>query len=261
MLIGLLAIPVLLIPAGIYAGIWLSKEILEVDYWVTKIKKQEIKLSSIKVVTCIILVFVLVLVWGIRGHSDKKMYAQYISRQVSNDYLNLARYILRNNTVYDEILNTDHINNSHLTYLVDSNQFIAMRYQYYRNLAIKFDKVKVDELDNSITIEVMDISHFFNRLMADYTEEHSQLKASDREKIELIKQLNDSWVDTIINNIKGTSRIATDGDYVDCDYYQRMYWGRAVLDDYWITVLLQINDETKKFIQRNALYDGRWLQR
>ncbi|WP_188618832.1 hypothetical protein, partial [Paraliobacillus quinghaiensis] len=126
------------------------------------------------------------------------------------------------------------------------------------------------ELDNIPANKASNIAYYFEGLIWDIAErqgidvanktsqfpielpksESYPIKDKELEKIQIIKGMNDIWLQTIVNNVKGVSGQG----YIISDIFFDKYVDKGITSDYWVNVAVEMDKKTKEYLDKNYLH-------
>lgn len=246
-LISILALPAILLPAAIFAWLWLSNEVFEFRNILKTLKREGV----LKKVIIITLAFSLLLTLGIKGHMDKAIYVRYISHQALDGFENLANLILLNDNIYRDVLEKETITVSDLRTLSNTNHEIVISIQSLNGLARETNRIKSQGYPISAEA-ALDIHTYFRRLT--YSLENSlnlddeiALNSTDIEIIYLINELNESWVNLLLEIDGVILEEYKNRNRVNSSIYRNRYSNRALTRNYWTNFLIDLSEEAKFF--------------
>lgn len=248
-LISFLALPVLLLPSGIYAWLWLSNEVFDFRNLLKTLKTEGV----LKKVVVISLVFSLVLAWGIKGHMDKNVYVRYISHEASAGFQNLADLILLNDYIYRGVIDREAITVSDLNTLSMTNHKIVTSIESLNGLARETNRIKSQGYPISAEV-AYDIHTYFRRLTYSL-EENGSLNDNDEialdytniEIIRLIYELNEAWVNLIVESDGVVLEKYDNRNHVNSNIYGYRYFEKALTRKYWTEFLIGLSEEANFF--------------
>uniref|UniRef100_UPI00388E0C86 hypothetical protein n=1 Tax=Radiobacillus sp. PE A8.2 TaxID=3380349 RepID=UPI00388E0C86 len=214
-----------------------------------------------RIIYAIVAVIIIVIsIFGVRQYLENQRYESYLSMQIANDVSRLTSAIRVNQTIYDELLNSSSLSQEQVETLFHNNYSIVNIAQEHKNLVSQFNRSDQD-LDNIPANKASDIAYYFKGLIWDIAErqgiyvankttqfpielsksESYSIKDKELEKIEIIKKMNDIWLQAIANNVEG---VLVEGK-MNSDIFFDTYVEKGITSHYWVNVALEMEKKTE----------------
>ena|SRR5690606_38231857 len=212
---------------------------------------------------------VLVGIFAFKQTKENKQYENYLSLKVFNDYSEMAFNIIQGHKYYNEILESGRISAEHLRFLIESNSNIKMNAQDYQLFAIDINRLDGEEVSNLTSNNAASTGIYFFRLASQFAEELGvyneetyglypvdllsnesfELDKDMIKDITMIRDLNQEWVDVLVENIEGVS----EHNPIDHSSYTDAYFDKTIEKDFWGEVLVELEKATEKFLKEQHI--------
>lgn len=224
-------------------------------------------MKKILIISSTLLLLILSVIFGYVQYEENKQYESYISEVLVNDVASLSRNIIINDLVLDNILSEEAMTEAEISIVKENYLGIHKS----GNAIVKLADMWLDRVDNE------DLSHDYNPFPTymsynfyryiDNLEQESMLEndvisltEEDIEKLELMKEVSEIWVDAVLDNLEGTDIPSIENtEKLDLgetsnirlglvtDEYWDAYVGRIVNDEDWINMVEQMQRETEEY--------------
>lgn len=223
------------------------------------------------IITLLIIALFLISAIAVNKYIENQRYERYMSLQVANSISRLSTDLLLNREIYNNIIDLDTITLEQLELLEGNNNSLSMTTQDLRILAIDLKRIQHEDTSNATANNASDIGYFFRRLTWDKAENEGidiesrvnmlpdelsstaefSLEKDEKKKIEMIRDLNERWINVVANNINGLS----EGQTFNPDIYFDSYRDNAIKLDFWVDLIVQMEIETHEFLTENNHLD------
>lgn len=220
----------------------------------------------------LLVVIIIISIWGVNQYIDKQRYESYLSVQVANNIATLISSVMINQQLYNDIIRLNTISLEQVITLYENNYSIVGITQDYQNLAIDLNRIDRDVINNLPANNASHIAYFFYLLIWEIAEgeglqvenrthqfpfELSQtnefdIEESKVEKIERIKELNELWITSLLDNVIG---IADNGE-LNPDVYFDTYRNDAIISEYWVNIVTEMDGYTENYLLDNNYLDN-----
>ena len=222
-------------------------------------------------ITLLIIAFILATVLGVNKYKENQRYESYISLHLINDISSLTTDLLQNQRIYNDILQFDIITPEQVESLHNNNYSLGKVTQDLHYLSTVLQRTEHDEIRNITANNASDIGYFFTELIWDKAEREGidndarvyhlpyglpsliefEIEQDEKEKIEMIKELNERWLNAVANNIEDFSENQILNLNLSVDYYEK----NAIKQEFWVDLIVQMEMETKEFLSENNYLD------
>ncbi|MBU9713559.1 hypothetical protein [Evansella tamaricis] len=217
----------------------------------------------------LLVVIIIISIWGVNQYLDKQRYENYLSLQIANNISTLISSITANQQIYNEIISSKTISLGQVETLYDNNYSIVRITQDYQQFAIALKRLDRDSVNNLPANNSTNIANFFYLLIWDIAKEEGfdkdireshfpyeltytskfEVEQNEIEKIKKIRELNELWLTTIVENVVGVS----DNGRLNPDVYFDTYKDEAVISEYWVDIVTEMDGYTRDFLEHNFL--------
>lgn len=204
----------------------------------------------------ILICFVLLAAFGVNQYKENQQYERYLSFALLNDISILSSSAVMNRNYLEEIITEGKITKEQIGYLQSNYVEIFRRGEKVVDLAEDWLKLKEDEKHFANPYPVYMASYFGTYLRKLDEEEWSnshtfELSLEQVEKFELMKSVNDEWVEAILDNIDGMQSLTiTDlenGAEIATDIYFETYKEEMINSDDWIEMIKQMQSSSQQY--------------
>ncbi|EEG77095.1 hypothetical protein [Dethiobacter alkaliphilus] len=218
--------------------------------------------ASVKKISLILIILGLVS-FGFMQFRENQRYRRYLSHELQNDLSKLAWATILHGFLLDEVVNEQQITHEQVLNIQSKVRDISSRGYKVALLANYYLKLLgSSDYSNSPYPYYMatDFSYHLNRPEWDGVfeeEETYQLDEDMLKKFELMKEINDVWVDAITTHINGIhipsaanvkdGGVVGDGPEITTDEYWDTYRKNFIKNKDWVDMLEQKQRESKIF--------------
>lgn len=198
-----------------------------------------------------VLLLIAAVAFGYVQHKENKQYESYLSEVLVNDVAFLSRDIIMADIILDNIVSSDSVTAEELAAVKDNYLGI----HEHGNAVVRLADMWLDRVDNADLNYNTNpfptyMSYYFVRYIEELEPENASedsvisLTEEDIEKIELMKSVNEVWVQAITDNLKGTHPPSSDSAREQIVNETRNIRLRLITDAYWDTYVgTMVNDE------------------
>ena len=203
--------------------------------------------------------------FGYVQYRENQQYEGYISEVLVNDVASLSRNIIMTDLILDTVLSEGTISEEQI---VDVKENYLSIHEH-GNAVVRLADMWLDRVDNADLSYNTNpfptyMSYYFARDIEELenASEDGVISLSEEniEKIELMKSVNDVWVQAVIDNLEGTQLPSSDstGEGILNDTrnirirlitneYWDTYVGKMVNDEDWVNMVEQMQRETEEY--------------
>lgn len=211
------------------------------------------------------LLFVATVVFSYIQYSENKQYESYISQVLTNDVAHLSTAIVLNDYLLEDILSEGEITKKQLFSMKEKYLTIHESGRTVVDLADKWLN-RIGNVEYSYnntpfpTYMAYEFHYYLRKLEQDKLtdKETLALTSEDIQTFELMKSVNDKWVQAILENIEGTQKPSSnnivDGNFkensnerVTTDEYWDTYIHEIVNVEDWVNMVEQIQRESEEY--------------
>jgi len=210
----------------------------------------------------IIVVVVILTLFGYAQYKENQKYERYLSRQLFNNVSRLSWSTVLNGFVLDDVLTEKKITQKQLSIIQNKYSDIRTYGGQVIDLASQYlTRLNVEEYDIHPYPLYMasDVLHYLDMLERDKLkgEEYVTLSAEEPKRYKLMKSINNVWVKSITENIKGihipSSENVVDGavkqnsEYITTDSYRDIYRNNMVNSNDWIEMIREMQRSSEEY--------------
>ncbi|BBH21943.1 hypothetical protein Back11_32880 [Paenibacillus baekrokdamisoli] len=193
------------------------------------------------------LCMVLLLFLTYSQYKEKKMYESYISNHLHYDMITLAQGIVKNVSLYEDILESGEITMLQADSLAQKNDFILSTVQNYAHLAVDFNRLKEGFEYNETSANAQKIALFFSHWEENHGNKPITLDPQIRTIITKFQALNSNWV----NVVKENKAFAIDNVSVSYSSGELQPYGLS--NKFWLDLLVGLEETTTNYLSENKL--------
>ena len=207
----------------------------------------------------------LISAFGVYTYIENQRYERYLSFQMTSDISRLTTALLKNQQIYSDVIDSDIITLEQAELLYENNFLLARTTQELQDLAVVLKKIEQEDISNITATNASDIGYLFSVFIWDEGEREAvdnepkvyrfpdtiefALAQDEKEKIELIDELNKGWIDSVVNNNKAFS----EEQIFNSDLFFDLYQDNAINSEFWVDLIVNMEIETKEFLTNNYL--------
>lgn len=207
----------------------------------------------------------LISAFGVYTYIENQRYERYLSFQMTSDISRLTTALLKNQQIYSDVIDSDIITLEQAELLYENNFLLARTTQELQDLAVVLKKIEQEDISNITATNASDIGYLFSVFIWDEGEREAvdnepkvyrfpdtiefALAQEEKEKIELIDELNKGWIDSVVNNNKAFS----EEQIFNSDLFFDLYQDNAINSEFWVDLIVNMEIETKEFLTNNYL--------
>ncbi|HLQ97058.1 MAG TPA: hypothetical protein VK135_00070 [Candidatus Dormibacteraeota bacterium] len=207
----------------------------------------------------VFLLFITLLIYFYNLHQEKRMYEEYISIDIYNDMSTLVVSIIENYKLYENILEEEVITRGDADRLKWNAYNILEFPQHYGSVASQFNRIKSEVFHNETAETAAQIADFFSEMNGDEEADFDnmdeviyELNDVMEDKMMQLKELNSLWVNSVFKNVAGTSGDKGEIEF-DSDEFRSNYEDNSVSDNFWVDLILDLDEDTRNFLTVNEL--------
>lgn len=210
---------------------------------------------------------ILVSILGVNKYIENERYESYISLDVANKISRITTDLLQNQKIYNDIIHSDTITLEQVELLYENNYSLGKKAQELEHLATSLKRIDREDISNITANNASDIGYFFSEFIWDKAEgvgidrdstvyhlpyelpssQEFTLELDEKEKIEMTRELNEHWINTVAKNVAGLS----EEQVFNPDLYFKSYQDDAINSTFWVDLIVQMEAVTEVFLHEN----------